>query len=1844
MQAGSNSAASGGTPTPPQLDAKKLSRFFAEDKPPRKRLATALEFLKTSNADQHELFWGEVAHGSMFFSVLHAYLTELETMYVVSDSKNIMQKMRPKKFQTDDWNDVFEGLEVLIKSNKALLASGWQHNRFLQIFQKLLLAENLPYIKKYAFRCLALYSDILMDTDFGLRNTAQLLNSGTSTTDINIGFGFSHLDLLAESIDFSPYASGNTNVALPPRVYTEGTVVGWERSGPTQAEEPVDMLKYVMDLSLERSDNITDVDVQRFLFWCHVLMHSYMPLLYPKTSIDVGFKDKTDKMGFFHHCPGSFQRVMARWLYKLRSKPKFMDALWAHKEYVDVIMETLRQRFAYRDPELILDGMKFYSQLCKGTQYIPPAMKDNFHDLHRAMIAHVSQVFHPSLQFDDPSIFIVGIELLELLSQQPLHIHSFAVLRKAVLATTDASFFLRDTPLGPPILAPMVATVYHTWIHGMVQPNGTSVDVWIELATMVKKWLTNPSVSSAFALELIRRWKLEIKMVSAILQWYYTPPGVEKDELPREISPFLSQHVAPTVDNALVVLDRLLHVLGPATVASLKPPFLQAVQESVLDIVSMWMDRAPALGISPSTVVSLFGEWFLPTCELVGSEFEKSQCVALQTLCLVFTVKSNLPMVPAHVAMFARIVHAALHDTTRFSLLATILNHASTLFGRCLVGIHVLVPAFLHAIDALTEHHTTRLVRYGPDMKQHCFSAVQLLFGILTLPGQYPHVAHESWQAKLAHLPVPVKNDGDIPLLAEFDVEFHEVVGRCFQRLVDFAASDGTEVQQKALWGLYLLVVLQLRTTPTPLVKTYVVLLCDTCASPDVVLAQTALSAIHALHQYHEALHAYEPGLVQHIVMALSLLVQQQVEDASTVIRDQLEKHPEGLSPHQNNNLPTSPTAAPSALEAVRKRSNSWSAPDKLQGRASTFEGPPRAGGGTFNDGSTVLKAIAAKSSTIFEGLTDWLMGCTSLLDDEAVLKLLFQALEAALIGSIPTQSDWQSVVEEARKKQRKLETPLLFLGLAMRASLDPDRHKPSLQCFADIASAAEGFLMHLLHHLHGFPSPAGIDQLVSTCTEFDDKENENVTSLSFVYLNSIVLTVVGSVDAPTARIVVRDITGTFTWDAVAMTDAKPKLTEVEAPISTNEQGCEPWDRTTPPLGECRERLEVVMDHAVAHANMPTTDMCNICGGRVLKEKTEKQQAVHDNSKSTTTLIPFPVAKKAMVKGNTLPSMPLYVFHEESHPGLGTGNFDIYLCQCNQGSTKPAKPKAASQVPVCQLFTIEPDHEYVGSLDHERSLLDLLVDSIPMHYRDCGGDLIDKTLLGGRYTMQKYLDMEWEQLKTKQRVGPMYKDSSAEPGFSFFQRLIHDEECYSYLKTFLTKEDGKDIIEFCDAIKKYERSFEGSDRLSQASLLYWEYFSSESTFSIKFPYAVASHVQSGIQDAQTNNTSVSLALFQRALDHIEAHCFEKEGRLDRFIASLNDAHAKSQQTPSNDSTWSNFQIPPQLLLYDAFNVMEVNVRICAETLHVKATNGMLNPKKALPSTSTLVVPNRLAPLDMCRLFLGHVGILPNDVLASHHHVQLLDNGVKLERSLKHLDKAPSRETMKIGVVYVGPTQSTQQDILGNTSGSVEYEHFLMELGWEIDLASHRGFVGGLDVNPKSLSNGTKTVYYSNSTSELIFHVVTMMPTKDSDPQQIDKKRHVGNDYVHVVWSDNMRAYSQSTITSNFNFVQVVIFPLKEPMYEGLYLIEVLTKPNVPLFGPLMTGMIVSRANLPELVRQTVMNANRACRQQTQWYMAPYTTRRKLIEEVVERYATEYSEKSMLTSLFKIPSPPEGHSL
>ena len=232
---------------------------------------------------------------------------------------------------------------------------------------------------------------------------------------------------------------------------------------------------------------------------------------------------------------------------------------------------------------------------------------------------------------------------------------------------------------------------------------------------------------------------------------------------------------------------------------------------------------------------------------------------------------------------------------------------------------------------------------------------------------------------------------------------------------------------------------------------------------------------------------------------------------------------------------------------------------------------------------------------------------------------------------------------------------------------------------------------------------------------------------------------------------------------------------------------------------------------------------------------------------------------------------------------------------------------------------------------------------------------------------------------------------------------------------------------------------------------------------------------------------------------------------------------------------------------------------------------------------------------------------------------------------------PSRETHKVGLLYIGEGQDEQADILGNERGSAGYERFKEGLGWRVRLAGHRGFMGGLEGK-----GGEESVYWCSSSAELMWHVATMMPTvRDAsgavDAVQLAKKRQVGNDYVHVVWSEHGREYRPNTISSHFNHVHIVLYPIHSPppppsssstsvspspspssppAHPLSCRVQIFTKPSVPPFGPLQPHMVVPFTSLPALVRLTALNANRAIRWSTAGYAAPYPTRKGLLEEVI----------------------------
>ena len=60
-------------------------------------------------------------------------------------------------------------------------------------------------------------------------------------------------------------------------------------------------------------------------------------------------------------------------------------------------------------------------------------------------------------------------------------------------------------------------------------------------------------------------------------------------------------------------------------------------------------------------------------------------------------------------------------------------------------------------------------------------------------------------------------------------------------------------------------------------------------------------------------------------------------------------------------------------------------------------------------------------------------------------------------------------------------------------------------------------------------------------------------------------------------------------------------------------------------------------------------------------------------------------------------------------------------------------------------------------------------------------------------------------------------------------------------------------------------------------------------------------------------------------------------------------------------------------------------------------------------------------------------------------------------------------------------------------------------------------MGGLN----SDRDGEYTMYSCNSNCEVIFHVATMMPMGNKDDLRfVSKKRHIGNDFVNIIWNES----------------------------------------------------------------------------------------------------------------------------
>ncbi|EKG11200.1 Rap/ran-GAP [Macrophomina phaseolina MS6] len=279
---------------------------------------------------------------------------------------------------------------------------------------------------------------------------------------------------------------------------------------------------------------------------------------------------------------------------------------------------------------------------------------------------------------------------------------------------------------------------------------------------------------------------------------------------------------------------------------------------------------------------------------------------------------------------------------------------------------------------------------------------------------------------------------------------------------------------------------------------------------------------------------------------------------------------------------------------------------------------------------------------------------------------------------------------------------------------------------------------------------------------------------------------------------------------------------------------------------------------------------------------------------------------------------------------------------------------------------------------------------------------------------------------------------------------------------------------------------------------------------------------------------------------------------------------------------------------------------------------------------------------------SYIGVLPEDIFQglftpiTLFSPNAVDNSpwVKLpeddatRRSISMLDRASTVDSHRVGVIFIGEGQTGEQEILANVMGSADYTVFVEALG-EGKLVRLKGAKMNLQGLDREFdSDGTHAICWRDRAVEMIFHVITMMPTDlETDPLCINKKKHIGNDFVNIVFNNSGLPFRFDMFPSQFNYVYIVITPEARTTFvdtrdnvhlDQFYKVQVLTQPGFPEVSPASETKIISGKGLPAYVRMLALNASVFCQvwssRDAGEYVSSWRSRLREIKRLWDRHS------------------------
>uniref|UniRef100_A0AAQ5XNF5 Rap-GAP domain-containing protein n=1 Tax=Amphiprion ocellaris TaxID=80972 RepID=A0AAQ5XNF5_AMPOC len=291
---------------------------------------------------------------------------------------------------------------------------------------------------------------------------------------------------------------------------------------------------------------------------------------------------------------------------------------------------------------------------------------------------------------------------------------------------------------------------------------------------------------------------------------------------------------------------------------------------------------------------------------------------------------------------------------------------------------------------------------------------------------------------------------------------------------------------------------------------------------------------------------------------------------------------------------------------------------------------------------------------------------------------------------------------------------------------------------------------------------------------------------------------------------------------------------------------------------------------------------------------------------------------------------------------------------------------------------------------------------------------------------------------------------------------------------------------------------------------------------------------------------------------------------------------------------------------------QYNYRIIFRTTEMKTLRGSIL-EESVPSAARHTTPRGLSPKRLLEFIMPELNL---------HCLRLASNSPKVRDTLLKLDEQGLNFQRKVGVMYCRAGQSSEEDMYNNESSGPAFEEFLDLLGERVRLKGWEKYRAQLD--NKTDSTGTHSLYTRYQDYEIMFHVSTMLPYTANNTQQLLRKRHIGNDIVTIVFQEpGALPFTPKSIRSHFQHVFIIV-QVHEPCTDNTYYrVAVTRSKDMPLFGPLFPkGARFPRSPaFRDFLLAKAVNAENAAEKSEKFRSMATRTRQEYLKDLAENYVT-----------------------